>query len=100
MFVILILFDSYLVSLYILSGLGQIFGANAGTFFNMVSVLQHVLCTSGMNYVAMLFVSIGGIAVDIAGKVFSNLYYPSQTQKYLEDTISNLETWKIIILHV
>jgi hypothetical protein len=74
----------YLVSLYILSGLGQIFGANAGTFFNMVSVPQHVLGTSGMNYVLMLFVPIAGIAVDIAGKVFSNLYYPSQTQIHVE----------------
>ena len=70
--------------LCLLQGIGQVFGANAGTFFAMVAVPQHVLGTSSMNYALMFFIPIAGMAFDVAGKVFSNLYYPSQTQIHIE----------------
>ena len=70
--------------LCLLQGIGQVFGANAGTFFAMVAVPQHVLGTSSMNYALIFFIPIAGMAFDVAGKVFSNCYYPSQTQIHIE----------------
>ena len=32
----------------------------------------------------MLFVPVFGIAFDLAGKVFSNMFYPTQTQIHVE----------------
>jgi hypothetical protein len=32
----------------------------------------------------MLFVPVVGIALDLAGKVFSNMFYPTQTQIHVE----------------
>jgi hypothetical protein len=32
----------------------------------------------------MLFVPIFGIALDLSGKVFSNMFYPTQTQIHVE----------------
>lgn len=32
----------------------------------------------------MLFIPIGAMAFDVAGKVFSNMFYPSQNQIHIE----------------
>jgi len=32
----------------------------------------------------MIFIPIGAMAIDIAGKVFSNMFYPSQNQIHIE----------------
>lgn len=55
-----------------------------GTYFNMVGVTDHVMGTRTINWLAILFVPIVAISFDLAGKVFSNTFYPTQTQIHLE----------------
>ena len=50
----------------------------------MVGVFQHIYLTSLTNYAIMIFNPIGAMAIDIAGKVFSNMFYPSQNQIHIE----------------
>ena len=50
----------------------------------MTGVPQHVFGVSSVNYILMFFIPVGGMAFDLAGKVFSNMFYPSQTQIHTE----------------
>ncbi|MGK3744950.1 MAG: hypothetical protein ACI90V_011811 [Bacillariaceae sp.] len=59
-------------------------GAKAGTFFVMLDVAQHAFGTSSLTYLMILFIPVAGIAVDVSIKVFSNMFYPSQTQIHRE----------------
>jgi len=74
----------YIFFLFIYSQLGKWFGPGITTFYYFLGVTEHILGASSLNYVIMLFIPIGGIAIDIAGKTFSNMYYPSQNQIHLE----------------
>eukprot|EP00536_Pseudo-nitzschia_multiseries_P010237 jgi/Psemu1/242785/estExt_Genewise1.C_3060002 len=56
----------------------------SGGFFNMHGVVPHVLRTSSTNYISILFIPIAGMAFDVCWKVFSNMYYPTQTQIHVE----------------
>jgi hypothetical protein len=40
--------------------------------------------TRSVNWLAILFVPITAIAFDVFGKVFSNMFYPTQTQIHIE----------------
>jgi magnesium-transporting ATPase (P-type) len=55
-----------------------------GEYFNLVGVPNHIFGTRSINYLSILFVPIAGMTVDIAGKVFSNMFYPTQTQIHIE----------------
>ena len=59
-------------------------GPEAGTFFVMVDVASHVFGTSSLTYLMVFFIPIAGIAIDVSVKVFSNMFYPSQTQIHRE----------------
>mmetsp|Transcript_9024 Transcript_9024/g.10441 ORF Transcript_9024/g.10441 Transcript_9024/m.10441 type:complete len:481 (-) Transcript_9024:80-1522(-) len=74
----------YVLFLYTYTGYSQMFGVSAGTAFPYISVPQHVFSTSSLNYVLIVFIPISGMAFDVAGKVFSNFFYPSQTQIHIE----------------
>lgn len=50
----------------------------------MVGVPNHIFGTRSINYVSLFFVPIAAMAFDIAGKVFSNMFYPTQTQIHIE----------------
>eukprot|EP00531_Pseudo-nitzschia_arenysensis_P016673 CAMPEP_0116157348 /NCGR_PEP_ID=MMETSP0329-20121206/23298_1 /TAXON_ID=697910 /ORGANISM="Pseudo-nitzschia arenysensis, Strain B593" /LENGTH=1587 /DNA_ID=CAMNT_0003654453 /DNA_START=285 /DNA_END=5048 /DNA_ORIENTATION=+ len=63
---------------------GAALGSNASTFFSMVWVPSHVFLTSATNYILILFIPIGAMVFDVAGKVFSNMFYPSQNQIHIE----------------
>lgn len=52
--------------------------------FPFVWVPNHVFLTSSSNYILILFIPIGAAALDVAGKVFSNMFYPSQNQIHIE----------------
>ena len=52
--------------------------------FPFVWVPNHVYLTSSSNYILILFIPIGATALDVAGKVFSNMFYPSQNQIHIE----------------
>lgn len=56
----------------------------AGQFFNFVGVTPHVLGTRSLNWMILFFVPVTAMAFDVAGKVFSNMYYPTQTQIHIE----------------
>ena len=55
-----------------------------GEYFNLVGVVDHVLATRAINWLAILFLPIAAIAFDLAGKVFGNMFYPTQTQIHIE----------------
>jgi len=40
--------------------------------------------TRTINWLALLFLPLGAIAFDVAGKVFGNMFYPTQTQIHIE----------------
>jgi hypothetical protein len=50
----------------------------------MVGVPNHIFGARSISYISMLFVPIGAMAFDIAGKVFSNMFFPTQTQIHVE----------------
>lgn len=64
--------------------IGQVFGTSIITMFPFVWVPNHVYLTSWSNYILILFIPIGATALDVAGKVFSNMFYPSQNQIHIE----------------
>ena len=43
-----------------------------------------MMATRTINWLALLFVPLGAIAFDVAGKVFGNMFYPTQTQIHIE----------------
>jgi len=55
-----------------------------GTYFNVVGVTPKVFGTRTINYLAILFLPLAAIAFDLSGKVFSNMFYPTQTQIHIE----------------
>jgi magnesium-transporting ATPase (P-type) len=56
----------------------------ASQFSNYTLTANHVLGTRALSWMLILFVPIIGITVDVVGKVFSNMFYPTQTQIHLE----------------
>ena len=66
--------------------LSQLIGANTGPgeFSNFVSVPHHVMSRRSVNWVIMIIVPISAMALDLFGKVFSNMNYPTQTQIHIE----------------
>jgi hypothetical protein len=64
----------------------QIIGETRGPnqFFAFVGITPHILGTRSVNWMIMFFVPIFGMALDVAGKVFSNMFYPTQTQIHIE----------------
>lgn len=49
-----------------------------------VDVTNHVLGTRSMSWMVIVFVPVFGMVFDVCLKVFSNLYYPTQTQIHME----------------
>lgn len=67
------------ISIYQLVGLK---GANQFSGFTLTT--NHILGTRSMTWILILFVPIIGMIFDVCGKVFSNMFYPTQTQIHLE----------------
>jgi len=64
----------------------HLIGANSGPgdFSNYVSVPNHVMSRRSVNWLIMIVVPVAAMAFDLFGKVFSNMYYPTQTQIHIE----------------
>jgi len=77
-------FTLYGIAMLFLDYFGQFAGASVGSWFFMASVPSHVFRMCSSNYVLMLFIPIGAMALDVAGKLFSNMFYPSQNQIHIE----------------
>jgi magnesium-transporting ATPase (P-type) len=56
----------------------------ASNFSDYVDVAMHVMGTRSLSWILILFVPIMGMVFDIILKVFSNMYYPTQTQIHVE----------------
>ena len=67
------------ISLYQLVGLR---GATSVAGFTLT--VNHVLGTRSLSWILILFVPIICMIFDVCGKVFSNMFYPTQTQIHLE----------------
>jgi hypothetical protein len=58
--------------------------AGASSLSAFTSVTNHVLGTRSMSWLLIIFVPIAGMVFDVVGKVYSNMFYPTQTQIHLE----------------
>ena len=56
----------------------------AGQFSTYVGVAFQMVTTRSMSWMLIAFVPLMAIAFDMTGKVFSNMYFPTQTQIHLE----------------
>jgi len=79
-----ILLSHFLFSLCFFQRLSKTADKYSGGFFDFVGVAPRVLGTSSITYISILFIPIAGMAFDVCGKVFSNMYYPTQTQIHVE----------------
>ena len=71
----------YLFAIYIYSLLGR-WGPSSFSYF--VDTVFHVFHTRTISWMLVLLVPIAAMIFDITGKVYSNLFYPTQTQIHLE----------------
>jgi len=71
----------YLFFIYVYNYLGT---GGPSSFSYFVYTTWHVLHTRSISWMLIMFVPIAGMVFDVTGKVFSNLFYPTQTQIHLE----------------
>ena len=58
--------------------------AGAGAFSLFVDVPIHVFHMRAMSWMLVLLTPIAGMVLDVAGKVYSNMFFPTQTQIHVE----------------
>jgi hypothetical protein len=58
--------------------------SGASGFSAFLMVVNHAFGTRSMSWFLMFFVPIFGMVFDVSLKVFSNMYYPTQTQIHVE----------------
>ena len=56
----------------------------ASSFSDFVDVAMHVFQRRLMTWMLILLAPTAAIVLDVSGKVYSNFYYPSQTQIHIE----------------
>jgi magnesium-transporting ATPase (P-type) len=71
----------YLFAICVYQALGR-FSANQ--FSGFVDTPNHVMGMRSMSWMLILFVPICATAFDVIFKVFSNMFYPTQTQIHME----------------
>jgi len=81
---IAITFISVLFYLFALSTYQLVGRKGASDFSGFTLTANHVLATRSMSWMLMLWVPIMGIMFDVVLKVFSNMYFPTQTQIHME----------------
>jgi len=73
----------YIWFLYMYQYIGRD-GAQVGTFFPMVYVTEHLLNMRSMTWMVSILVPTIAMILDVTGKVYSNMFYPTQTQIHSE----------------
>jgi hypothetical protein len=58
--------------------------AGASELSPFAEVPNHALGTRSMSWLLIMFVPVAGMVFDVVGKVYSNMFYPTQTQIHLE----------------
>jgi len=71
----------YLFGIYVYQIVGR---PGASEFSPFVETTWHVFHTRTTTWMLFIFVPIAGMVFDVSAKVFSNLFYPSQTQIHSE----------------
>lgn len=71
----------YLWAIVIYSLIGR---RGPSPFSSFTDVAFHMMTTRSMSAILILFIPVIAIMLDIVGKLFSNLYYPTQTQIHVE----------------
>ena len=71
----------YLWAIALYQVLGRLFTSSLSGF---TDVANHVLGTRSMSWMLIAFVPVFGMTFDVVAKVFSNMFYPTQTQIHLE----------------
>jgi magnesium-transporting ATPase (P-type) len=71
----------YLFAIYLYQALGR-YGPSSYSAF--VDTVFHAFNTRVRTWMALIFIPITAMSLDIAGKVFSNLFFPTQTQIHVE----------------
>ena len=69
--------------------IGQALGPSA--FSEFTAVVSHAWHMRALSWLSMLLVPTAGIVFDVTGKVFSNLFFPTQTQIHVEIFASELK---------
>jgi hypothetical protein len=59
-------------------------GPQVGSFFNFVSTSVHVLNMRSMTWMVSILIPTIAVIFDVSGKVYSNMFYPTQTQIHME----------------
>jgi hypothetical protein len=59
-------------------------GPQVGSFFNFAFAPQHILNTRSMTWMVSILVPTIAVIFDVTGKVYSNMFYPTQTQIHME----------------
>uniref|UniRef100_A0A7S3KZS3 P-type sodium-transporting ATPase4 n=1 Tax=Amphora coffeiformis TaxID=265554 RepID=A0A7S3KZS3_9STRA len=71
----------YLFAIFVYERIGR---KGASAYSRFVDTTSHVLTTRSMSWMIIVFVPIFGIVFDVTGKVYANLFFPTQTQIHLE----------------
>jgi len=58
--------------------------SGAGSFSQFVDIPLHVFHMRSMSWMLVILVPIVGMVFDVTGKVFSNMFFPTQTQIHVE----------------
>jgi len=59
-------------------------GPQVGSFFNFADASLHVLNMRSMTWMVSMLVPTIAAIFDVTGKVYSNMFYPTQTQIHME----------------
>jgi hypothetical protein len=71
----------YIFAIFIYQLIGRLGASQLSAF---TDVANHALGTRSMSWLLIIFVPIAGMVFDVVGKVYSNMFYPTQTQIHLE----------------
>jgi hypothetical protein len=63
----------------------------ASTFSQFTDVPIHVFHMRSMSWFLVILVPIAGMVLDVTGKVYSNMFYPTQTQIHVERFCKGLD---------
>jgi len=74
-----IIFYIWFLYMYMLIG-----RRGVGTFFSFIYVTPHVLNMRSITWMVSILVPTIACILDVAGKLYSNLYYPTQSQIHAE----------------
>jgi hypothetical protein len=72
----------YLFAIYVYGQLGIFLGPSQFSSFTYMP--YHLLTTRSFTWMLLIFVPIMGTGFDVVGKVFANMYFPTQSQIHLE----------------